>query len=160
MKKNLINSIIKQRKFLENKKKLELINKKSNFFLFCHFNNLNGLGLKLLKYFLLNLNLNLNLNFNYNILKTNSKQHNIILPFNNNLFELLNELKNKSIIPFILYPLYIINLNENILFSFKFIKDLNFLKFNKKILINNIFIKFLKKNIINILYSLNIKKKN
>ena len=166
MKINKFKIILKQRKFLKKLNSNFILKQLNwNYFIVFHFNTLSGLGFKLLKYLLNNSN-NFNLKFkiyynyftNYNI-----KNHLLIaVETDFELLKLINKLNEFIIIPYILYPLYILNSNKNILFEFKYInininKNLNF---SKKNIIDMVLIKLLKKNILLFFFNLNQLKKN
>lgn len=161
---NFYTHLIKFRKliFLKNKLKHNMF----KFILICDFNNFNGLALKLLKSQFLNLIVSSNLTFKpykdlfkfkFSFNKKINKQSQIYFKFKNikTLILLIDYFKNLSIIPFLIYPLFILNKKKNIIFP---LNQLYFLKnININNLILNIIIKPLKKIIINIFIKFFIK---
>jgi hypothetical protein len=165
MKKSLSQKIIKFRKLILINKKHFNINYK--YILLCDFNSFNGLALKLLKSYLLDSFNMFNFKpfkilFNTNLFVNNNFLKNIVyFKFNclNDILNLIDFFKHKTLIPFLIYPLYIININKNIIFSLKNLKN-NYLKINS---LNNIIyskiIYILKKLFLNILFQLSSKIK-
>jgi hypothetical protein len=160
---NFYKNLIKFRKliFLKNKLKNNIF----KFILICDFNNFNGLALKLLKSQFLNLMFSSTLTFKpyknlfkFYFHKKINKQSQIYFKFKNikTLILLIDYFKTLSIIPFLIYPLFILNKKKNIIFPLNqlyFLKNININNLLINIIINplkkivlNIFIKFFIKN--------------
>ena len=157
------NKILKYRKFLIKQLKYTKLN--SKYILLCDFNYFNGLGLKLLKYFLIKNNFKFNVNkkllsnFFLNIKYINTNL--IYFKFNkfNNIIKFIKILNKLTLIPFFFFPLLILNPSKNIIFP---INKLNFEKLkciNRNFFIKLIFINFIKKLISNYIIKLLIKIK-
>jgi hypothetical protein len=165
---NLYKKIIKYRKIiLFNKTKLK---KSSTYLLICHFNNLNGLAFKLIKQFFFSLNQKLNFKpykntlsrflFNNSYKKFN-KNFIFFKFFNlNDILIFIDNIRNLTLIPFIIYPLFILNYKKNILISLKNL-NINYFNINKSVntLIYIKIINILKKLIIKFFIQLNLKIK-
>jgi hypothetical protein len=165
MNKSLLKKIIKFRKLiLTNKKQSNLSYK---YILVCDFSSFNGLALKLLKSYIIGFGGMLDFKpfkilFNKNLfINNNLFKNTLYFQFNslNHILNLINLLKEKTLIPFLIYPLYVINFNKNIIFSLKNLKY-NYLKTNnlKKIIYLKI-IYTLKKLFLNILFQLTLRTK-
>jgi hypothetical protein len=164
----LYKKLIKYRKILLiNKIKLKNLDK---YILICDFNHFNNLALKLLKLHFLSANINTNLFkpykniFNKFIFNSKYKfnKNNIFFKFNDLklILNFIENLKELTIIPFLVYPLFLINNKKNIMISLKNL-DLNYFnKFNNlKLFIYSHIIIILKKLIINFFFKITIKIK-
>jgi hypothetical protein len=165
---NLYKKLIKYRKIiLFNKIKIK---KSFKYLLVCHFTHLNGLAFKLIKNFFISLDnklkfkpyKNLFNKFLFNKSYGYFNKNFIFFKFYSldNLLNLIENLKNLTLIPFIIYPLFLLNYKKNILISLKNL-NLNFLKINNiiKSLIYLKLILILKKIIIKIFIQFNLKIK-
>jgi hypothetical protein len=157
--------ILKYRKFLNKQLKTTLI-KKKKYILICDFNNINGLGFKLLRSFLFKNNFKLKLyknllsNYFLNISFINTKL--IYFKFNKffSIITFIKLLQNLTIIPFFCFPLIIINQFKNIIYSFNKISLRQFHLITKVNLIKIIFIKFIRKLLLNFILKLLYQFKN
>lgn len=163
---NLYKKILYYRKIiLFNKIKTK---KMFKYLLICNFNNFNGLGLKLTKNFFISLDQKNKFKpyknlFNKFLFNNSYKKFNknfIFFDFYS-LSEILNfieNLRNLTLIPFIIYPLFILNYKKNNLISLKNL-IINFLKHNnniKSFLYLKLILSF-KKFIIKFFIQLNLK---
>jgi hypothetical protein len=165
---NLYKKILKYRKIiLFNKIKIKKLFK---YLLICNFNHLNGLALKLIKQFFLSLNQKLSFKPYKNILNRylfNNTYHQfnknfIFFEFSalNDILIFIKNMKNLTLIPFVIYPIFILNYKKNILISLNNLKNFKyFSKNNIKFLIYLKIIILLKKLIIKFFIQLNKKIK-
>jgi hypothetical protein len=155
--------LIKYRKFLKKQFKHKTLDKQ--YLLICDFNHFNGLGLKLLKLFIIknvikfNLYKNLLANFYINLNFINANL--IYFKFNkfNNIIKFIKFLKYFTILPFFCFPTLILNKFKNIILPVHITKLIKSFQFNQQFLIKKIFINLIKKLILNYIIKIIIKLK-